>query len=175
MTQHVTAASTSTALVSSANPGTFGSSLTLTATVTPASGAPATGTVTFMSGTTTLGSAALNGSDVATLATSTLALGSDSLSATFTATNANNFGPSTSATLTETVNAAAGTAYTLSALPYGVWLLSATYVVGSTTYSSSNETTQVVIEVTPSGYAVATAGTFGSVLTAGSPVTVYVR
>ena len=59
ITQQVTAASTSTVLTSSETPDIYGSSLTLTATVTPASGAPATGTVSFKTGSTVLGSAAL--------------------------------------------------------------------------------------------------------------------
>ena len=46
---------------------TYGQSLTLTATVTPASGAAPTGTVTFLNGSTTLGNASLNGSGVAAL------------------------------------------------------------------------------------------------------------
>ena len=88
VTQQVTAASTTTGLTSGTNPSVFGQSVTLTATVTPASGAPAVGTVAFKDGATTLGSATLNGSGVATYPTSALALGSNSLSAVFTATNA---------------------------------------------------------------------------------------
>ncbi len=174
VSQQVVAASTSTALTSSANPSTFGSSVTFTATVTPASGSPAVGSVAFMNGSTTLGTVTLNGSGVATYALSTLAIGSYSLSAVFTPTNANNFGTSTG-TLTQVVNAAAGTSYTLCGLPYGVWLLSATYTVGSVTYKSSNESTQVVVEVTPSGIYAGRGGTFGSLLAAGSVITVYVQ
>ncbi len=174
VSQQVVAASTTTALTSSANPSTFGSSVTFTATVTPASGSPAVGSVAFMNGSTTLSTVTLNGSGVATYALSTLAIGSYSLSAVFTPTNANNFGTSTG-TLTQVVNAAAGSSYTLCGLPYGVWLLTATYTVGSTTYKSSNESTQVVVEVTPSGIYAGRGGTFGSLLTAGSAITVYVQ
>ena len=174
LTQVVTAASTTTALTSSANPSTFNSSVTLTATVTPASGAPAVGSVAFMDGTTTLATVTLNSSGVATTSTSTLALGSHSLSAVFTPTTPANFGASTG-TLTQVVNAPTGTPYFLCGLPYGVWHLSATYVVGANTYKSSNESTQIVVEVTPSGFYVGSGGTFGSLLPAGSSVTVYVK
>jgi len=174
VTQVVVAASTTTVLTSSANPSTFNTSVTLTATVTPASGAPAVGSVAFMDGAATLGTATLNGAGVATYATSTLSLGAHALSAVFTPTNTNNFGPSTGV-LAQVVNAAAGSAYSMCGLPYGVWLLSATYVVGPNTYRSSNEPTQVVVTITPAGVSVATAGTFGPVLPAGSPVTVYVK
>jgi Bacterial Ig-like domain (group 3) len=174
VSQQVVAASTTTALTSSANPSTFGSSVTFTATVTPASGSPAVGSVAFMNGSTTLSTVTLNSSGIATYALSTLAVGSYSLSAVFTPTNSSNFGTSTG-TLTQVVNAAAGTSYTLCGLPYGVWLLSATYTLGSTTYKSSNESTQVVVEVTPSGIYAGRGGTFGSLLAAGSAITVYVQ
>jgi hypothetical protein len=127
-----------------------------------------------MDGTTTLGTTTLNGTGVATYSTSTLTLGSHSLSAVFTATNANNFGPSTGA-LTQIVKVPTGSPYMMCGLPYGVWLLSATYVVGPNTYRSSNESTQVVIAVTSSGVSLATGGTFGPVLPAGSAVMVYVK
>jgi hypothetical protein len=61
---------TSTALTVSTSPAVFGQSITLTATVTATGTAPnntPTGTVTFFNGTTSLGSATLNASGVATL------------------------------------------------------------------------------------------------------------
>ena len=61
LTQTVTAAATTTTLFSSANPAVFGQSVTFTATVTaiaPTPGTP-TGIVTFLDGTTSLGSAIL--------------------------------------------------------------------------------------------------------------------
>jgi hypothetical protein len=66
---------TTSTVVSSANPSVFGQSVTFTATVTGSSGTP-TGTVTFKNGSISLGTAALNGSGVATLTTSALAVGS---------------------------------------------------------------------------------------------------
>jgi uncharacterized repeat protein (TIGR03803 family) len=66
---------TSTALAVGAQPVVIGSSLTLTATVSPTSGSPVpTGTVSFYSGTTLVGSGALNGSGVATVVKQTSGL-----------------------------------------------------------------------------------------------------
>jgi hypothetical protein len=73
---------TSTLLTTSANPSPFGSSLTLTATVTSAGGTP-TGTVTFYDGAVSLGAVAVNGAGVATLSTSSLSIGLHSLSASY--------------------------------------------------------------------------------------------
>jgi hypothetical protein len=164
----VVAASTATVLTSSANPSTFNNSITLTGTVTP----HAAGTVVFKDGATTLGSGTVNTvTGVATYATTALALGSHSLSAVFTPTNSNNYATSTG-TLTQVVNAGSGTGYTLAGLPYGVWLLSATYVNGGTTYKSSNESVQVVVTISASGISINGGTTW---LTPGSAVTVYVK
>ena len=77
--------STNTVLTQPAN-ATYGSPVTLTATVTcTAAGGGCspvnTGSVTFKNGATTLGSAAVNGSGVATFITSALPVGNDSLTA----------------------------------------------------------------------------------------------
>jgi len=58
---------TTTTLTASATTLTFGQTLTLTATVAAASGGTPTGTVTFLNGTTSLGTAPLNGSGVGSL------------------------------------------------------------------------------------------------------------
>jgi sugar lactone lactonase YvrE len=77
-------------------PGIAGTSETISATVTLASGsAPITGTVTFTSGTTQLGSATLNASGVATI-TPTLAPGSYQVVATYGG-NANAIGSGSAA------------------------------------------------------------------------------
>jgi hypothetical protein len=73
---------TATALTTSVNPSPFGSSLTLTATVTAAQGTPA-GNVTFFDGATNLGTVALSGGGVATLNTSALSVGPHSLTASY--------------------------------------------------------------------------------------------
>jgi hypothetical protein len=76
---------TTTSLVSLPNPSVFGQSVTMTASVTsPLSGTP-TGTVTFFDGPTSLGSASLNISAIASLSTSALTFGSHTLTATYNA------------------------------------------------------------------------------------------
>jgi hypothetical protein len=70
---------TRTTLASSANPSTYASSVTFTATVSPSA---ATGTVTFKDGSTTLGTGTLS-SGKATYSTSALAAGSHSITASY--------------------------------------------------------------------------------------------
>ena len=78
---------TSTALVSSLNPSTYGQAVTLTATVSSAGPTP-TGKVTFKNGSTSLGSATLS-SGVAKITTSTLAVGTLSITASYAGDAAN--------------------------------------------------------------------------------------
>lgn len=104
--QQVNQASTTTSLSSGLNPSTFGQSVTFTATVQPPSGTTATGTITFMDGSTSLGSAALS-SNSAQITVPSLTVGAHSITATY-AGNANLLG-STSAALTQTVNGEATT------------------------------------------------------------------
>ena len=92
---------TSTALITSGSPSTYGQSVTFTATVTSGSGTPA-GNVTFKDSGTTLGSSALNASGVATLTLSTLAAGGHSISAVYDGDST--FSGSTSSAVTQTVN-----------------------------------------------------------------------
>lgn len=92
------AVSSSVTLASSANPSTFGQSVTFTATVT---GSSPTGTVTFKDGATVLGTGTLNGSGQATFITSSLAVGSHSITAAYGG-DANN-SASTSAPLNQVV------------------------------------------------------------------------
>ena len=86
-TQTVTVVATTTALTSSLNPSTSGTSVTFTATV-KATGSTAvpTGTVTFYNGTTELGTGTLNASGVATYSTSTLTVGKHTMKAVYGAT-----------------------------------------------------------------------------------------
>jgi hypothetical protein len=168
VTQQVVAASTATVLTSSSSPNSAsGTSVSFTATVTAASGGPAVGNVAFKDGATTLATVAVNGSGVATYATSTLAIGTHAMSAVFTATNPSNFGPSTG-TLIQGVNAG----YTLCGLPYGVWLVSASWTNPITmhTYTTAGEP-PIVLTVTPAGFSV----NGGAVQAAGKPVTVNVQ
>ena len=140
---NVTAPSpTSTATVLSApSTSVVGSSVTLSATVTGTSGTPApTGQVTFLDGTTTLGSAPLNSSDVATISTSSLTVGSHSLMANY-AGDANN-APSNSHIVTLTVTGSPD---------FSVALVPASVTVSSGSSASSS------VSITPvNGFADAT-------------------
>jgi hypothetical protein len=106
ITQTVNAAKvgTTTTVVSSVDPSVFGQSVTFTATVTPASGSNTpTGTVTFLDGATTLGTAGLSGGS-ATFSTSSLAVANHAITATYGGDT--NFNGSTSTAITQTVNQA---------------------------------------------------------------------
>lgn len=72
-------------LASSKNPSALGDSVTFTATVTPAVSGnfTATGTVTFLDGTTTLGTGTLGNGGVATFATAALTAGAHNISAMY--------------------------------------------------------------------------------------------
>jgi hypothetical protein len=108
--------STSTTVAASPTSGTFGgSTYSVTAVVTPASGGPATGSVTFMDGTKVLGTMPLPANDSATLANITLLGGTHSITATYSGDTV--YTASISATAaTITVNPAASTT-TVSASP----------------------------------------------------------
>ncbi len=98
---------TSTVVVSSLNPSAAGEAVTFTATVGGPTGnttAP-TGNVTFMDGSTTLGTESLNGSAQTTYSTSSLSAGSHSITAVYGGNST--FSGSTSAALTQVVNAPA--------------------------------------------------------------------
>jgi hypothetical protein len=90
---------TTTTLKSSANPSTVGQAVTFTATVTAATGIP-TGTVTFMDGTTKLGTGTLN-AGTAKFTTTALAKGTHSITAVYGGSA--NYAGSTSAVLKQAV------------------------------------------------------------------------
>jgi hypothetical protein len=94
---------TTTAVTSSLNPSASGQSVTFTATVSGPSGNSTvpTGMVTFIDGTSTLGTGSLNNSAQATLSTSTLSAGSHSITAVYGGNTI--FAGSTSTILTQTV------------------------------------------------------------------------
>jgi hypothetical protein len=100
----VSLSATSTTISSSPKPSTVGQAVTLSATVTSMAGMPA-GTVTFIDGSSQIGSGALNSSGQATFTTNTLAQGSHSITAAYSGNG--EFAASTSAALTQVVNAAA--------------------------------------------------------------------
>jgi hypothetical protein len=97
----VTGAATTTTLNAPGSAG-YGSSVTLTATVTSASGTPG-GIVTFSSGSAILGSSSLNAGGVAILSTTALSEGTNTVTASYAATG--NFGASSSPSTSITVNA----------------------------------------------------------------------
>ena len=100
LTQVVNRAATTTTVTANPNPSAFGQSVTLTATVAaqpPGASAP-TGAVTFMEGTTTLGSGPLAGG-TATFSTSSLAPGSHNVTAVYAGDA--NFATSTSSAVTQ--------------------------------------------------------------------------
>ncbi len=109
--QTVGQASTTTTVVSSANPSVFGQSVTFSATVvvtSPGVGSP-TGTLTFLDGSTTL-AVITSGSGTAAFTPSSLTVASHSITVIYSGDT--NFGGSTSALLVQTVNQA-GTTTTL--------------------------------------------------------------
>jgi parallel beta-helix repeat protein len=103
LTELITTIATTTAIKTSLSPSTLGQNLTLTATL---SSAAATGTVTFMEGSATLGAAnVVNG--VATLDLTMLGVGSHAIAAVYSGDSS--YAASTSAALTQVVNKIATT------------------------------------------------------------------
>jgi uncharacterized repeat protein (TIGR03803 family) len=100
VSQAVIPATTTTALVSSLNPSSFGQAVTFTASVTPQFSSKVTGTLTFYDGATALTTKYLSGG-VAKFTTKTLASGTHIITATYNG-NINFIG--SSASLTQTVN-----------------------------------------------------------------------
>jgi len=96
--------SSTTAPTSSLNPSIYGQSVTLTATVTSTAPSTPTGTVTFKNGTTSIGSATLNASGVATLTKANLPNGVLSITAIYNGDSET--AKSTSSFLVQTVNQA---------------------------------------------------------------------
>jgi hypothetical protein len=108
LTQAVNQAGTTSKVTSSANPSVFGESVTFTATVNavpPGSGTP-TGTVSFLDGSTTLGSGTLSGG-TATFSISTLAVAAHSITVVYGGDT--NFLTSPSGILTQTLKQATTT------------------------------------------------------------------
>ena len=96
-------ATSTTVLVSSTNPTTFGSGTTLRATVTPST---ATGTITFKDGATTIGTVTL-GHGSGALTVSNLSVATHSLTAVYAGNS--NYLTSTSNTVSQVVNKATST------------------------------------------------------------------
>lgn len=102
-TETVNPASTTTSLISSANPSILNSSVTFTATlsvVAPGAGTPS-GAIAFKDGSTLLATVAINSAGQATFSTSTLAASSHSITAAYSGDS--NFNASASAALNQLV------------------------------------------------------------------------
>ncbi|WP_353063741.1 Ig-like domain repeat protein [Tunturibacter psychrotolerans] len=98
ITQKVQQAVTSGTLIASANPSVAGKSDTLTVSITSNGGVP-TGIVTFMDGTTVLGTAALNAQGIASFTVPSFSTGTHSITAVYLGDN-NNLGTTPALTLT---------------------------------------------------------------------------
>jgi hypothetical protein len=115
LAQVVNQASTTTSLSSSANPSSYGQSVTFTASVVPSFGGAPTGTVTFLDGGVQIGTAAVS-ANVARLTTSASALSAGSHSITVSYSGDANFAGSSSAAFSQVVNGAATTTTLVSSL-----------------------------------------------------------
>ncbi len=136
----ITPTSTNTTLSASPNPQTYCAPVTLTATVSSASGTPG-GTVQFYNGGVAIGGpVALNASGQATLPTSALPAGHDSLTVKYPAQG--NYGPSSGAT-TENITPASTT----------------TTVAANPTKTSVGNSVTLTATVTSNGNPVTTTGT----------------
>ncbi|MFY9224977.1 MAG: Ig-like domain repeat protein, partial [Blastocatellia bacterium] len=102
-TQTVNPIASTTTLTVTPTTSVFGQAVSLSATVTGVGGTP-TGTIQFKDGVTNLGSPVTLASGSASVQVSTLTTGSHSLTAVYSGDN--NFNPSTSAAITQTVNKA---------------------------------------------------------------------
>jgi hypothetical protein len=110
------ATTTTTSLTASPNPVATGQTLTLTAAVQGTGGTAPAGTVSFLSGSTLLGTATVNSSGAATLTITTLAVGTYSLTAQYSGDAT--FLASTSAVVSVTVSSqATATTTSLTASP----------------------------------------------------------
>jgi hypothetical protein len=96
---------TTISLTSTTSPSLFGQNVTFTATIGHAGAGTATGTVTFMDGSTVLGTGTVNGSGVASFGTTALPAGMHSITAVYAGDSS--FSGSTSSALGYRVNAAA--------------------------------------------------------------------
>lgn len=170
-----TPVATTTVLSASPTSATFGTAINLTATVAEVSGSGLpTGSITFMDGTTSLGSMTLNGIGVAVFTTSSLAVGAHSITTVYGGDSANS--PSTSAATSVTVTAAAAPSVTISVSPTSLTVGQSATLTWSSTNATSctasgswsgSEATSGTLSVTPSAsgtanYALACTGAGGT-------------
>jgi len=130
---------TNASLSASATSLASGALLTLTANITSSSSIVATGNIVFLEGSTSLGSASLSGSGVATFNTAALSVGTHALTAVYAGDSTH--GGSTS----NVVSVIVGTpAFTLSATPASVTATSSTEAVVQITMTPSFGFSQTV-------------------------------
>jgi hypothetical protein len=130
---------TTTAVSSSANPSSFGQSVTFTAAVTPAFNAGAlTGSVTFYDGSTALDTETIN-SGQASFTTSSLSSGANSITAAYSGDT--NYLTSTSAVLTENITGLPATTTTLTPSPNPATYGQSVTLTATVTSSSSGTPT----------------------------------
>jgi len=130
---------TTTALVGGQSPSVYGQPVTFTATVSPVApgGGTPTGSVEFMDGSTTLGSAALS-SGVATFSTTSLSVATHSITAVYGGDG--NFTTSTSSAVSQTVNQAITTTSLTSSVNPSVFGQSVTFTATVTAYGPGSGT-----------------------------------
>ncbi|MBZ5658723.1 MAG: choice-of-anchor D domain-containing protein, partial [Acidobacteriia bacterium] len=170
---NVVPASTSTALSSDHNPSSPGESVTFTAYVAvtpPGSGTP-TGSVTFYDGSTTMGTAALDGTGHAAYATATLTIGSHSITAGYGGDT--NFLGSTSAVLTQQVSGAAVALSPIS-LTFGNVVINTTSTAKTVTLTNSGAATLSISSIATSGSFAVSSTTCGATLAVGKKCKVIV-
>ncbi len=124
LNQIVQTGATSVSLSSSPNPSNFDQAVTLTAAIKSSTTGTPTGTVTFMQGTTKLGTSSLNASGAASLALSNLTVGTDAITAAYSGDNT--FSGATSAVMNQIVQKAGTTTELVSNSAAGNLTLTAT-------------------------------------------------
>ncbi len=158
-----TADVTATTLLSSANPGLYGSNVTITATVTDSSaGTVPTGSIQFTLDGTVVSTVTLNGSGTAAYTATSLSIGTHSFTAAYTPSGS--FSASTSGALSEIVSKAtpAITWPAPAAIPYGTAL-------SSTQLNASTTTTGGTFTYTPAAGTVLSVGAAQSLSTTFTP------
>lgn len=141
---------TTTSLESDVNPSVYGQSVTFTATVSPT---PDGGTVTFKDGAAVLGSVPVaTSTGVAKFSTSSLSVGIHSITAAYSGTT--NYNPSTSSSLTQTVNKRSTTTTVFGSdtpLVVGDTVTCTVRVVDTSLGEMSMPTGNVTVSVSPTG------------------------